>query len=162
MNIIAFIPLLLAGTLLPSCSYRLTNKSLTPPAEIKSIAIESVYNTSEQVFPWRFFESNSSSLKVLDDLDLPLENADAILTLKLLAGDIRPTGTASIEAVSESPKSGSSNYYDPNAYPNLKKSGRWTIWENVSFTVKAEIHDLRTKKIIFSKNYPQSMNFHSQ
>ena len=89
------------------------------------------------------------------------KNADAILTIKIMAGDIRPTGTASIEAITDSPDAGSSNYYDPNAYPNLKKAGRWTIWENVSFTVLAEVHDLRTRKIIFSKKYPQSLNLHS-
>ena len=51
MNIIAKMLIICAGIIFPGCAYRLTNKTLTPPANINSIAIESPYNTSEQVLP---------------------------------------------------------------------------------------------------------------
>ena len=123
MNIIYLIAPILAGTILPGCSYRLTNKSLTPPAEIRSIAIESPYNTSEQVFPIEILwnQTQREFIKYGRPRLTSRQNADAILTLKILHGEIAPTGTASIEAISSDPKYGSDSYLNPNAYPNLAK-----------------------------------------
>ena len=46
------------------------------------------------------------------------------MTIKVISGDITPTGTPSIQAIDEEPKKGNSNYYDPKAYPNLKS---WSL-----------------------------------
>ena len=54
-------------------------------------------------------ESDSKRIyKISMPQDQLQENADAILTIKIMAGDIRPTGTASIEVIIDSPDAGSS------------------------------------------------------
>ena len=163
MNIIAKMLIICAGIIFPGCAYRLTNKTLTPPANINAIAIESPYNTSEQVLPMELIwnQVQREFIKFGRPRLTSRKNADAIMTLKIVSSAITPTGTASIQAISDDPKPGSSNYEDPNAYPNLKKAGRWTIRSNISFTILAEVFDLRTRRKIFTKRYPRSLDFYS-
>lgn len=163
MNIIAKILILSAGIIFPGCAYRLTNKTYIPPANVYSIAVESPYTTSEQVLPIEMIwnQVQREFIKFGRPRLTSRKNADAIMTIKVISGDITPTGTPSIQAIDEEPKKGNSNYYDPQAYPNLKKAGRWTIWENLSFAVLVEVHDLRTRQKIYTKKYAKSMNFHS-
>lgn len=163
MNIIAKMLVIWAGIIFPGCAYRLTNKTFTPPANINAIAIESPYNTSEQVLPMEILwnQVQREFIKFGQPRLTSRKNADAIMTIKIVASDIKPTGTASIQAIDQDPSPGSGGYEDPNAYPNLKKAGRWTILSNVSFIVLAEVYDLRTRQKIFTRKYPRSLNFHS-
>ena len=163
MSIIPKKIVIMAVTLFPGCAYRLTNKAYNAPANIRSIAIESPYNTSDQVLPLEqlWTQVQREFIKFGRPRVSSRSKADSIMTLKILNSDIAPTGAASLQAISDSPEPGSSNYYDPNAYPNLKKAGRWTTLSNINFIVEVEVIDLRTRKKIFSKRYPQSVNFHS-
>ncbi len=163
MNIIAKMLIICAGIIFPGCAYRLTNKTLSPPENINSIAIESPYNTTEQVLPMEIIwnQVQREFIKFGRPRLTSRKNADAIMTLKIVSSDIKPTGTASITAISEDPKPGSEDYDDPDAYPNLKKAGRFTTSSNISFTVLAEAFDLRTRRKIFSKKYPLSQGFNS-
>jgi hypothetical protein len=147
-----------------ACAYRFSNASLTPPAGIRSVYIEAVYDTGKEVIPhellWqavqREFASNGSVLIT------SRQDADAIISLEITSSSVTPAGTPNtVDRSTKDPKPAERFGLDPFAYKNLRVAGNYTTYENLSFTVLAKAWDLKNRTEIFAKSYNMGGQFRS-
>lgn len=146
-----------------SCAYRFSNLTMRPPVGVRTIAIEAVYDTSREVIPHELLWSavqkefvRSGRLQVT-----PQSQADAIVTIWLNKARVSPTGTPSREAFSKDPVVTDDNKGRPEDFRNLRRAGSWTTSELVSMGIEVEVHDLKTRKLLFKRTYEQAAGFNS-
>lgn len=144
--------------LLNGCAYRFTNLAVRPPAGIRSVAIEAVYDTSREVLPheqlWealqRAFTENGKLLVTSQ------AKADALLRVHLVNAYVSPTDTPD-------PGDGLERDYPPqlSGVRTLTKAGRWTTKEAIGYTVQVELWDLRKRQLLFQRAYTGGDTFAS-
>ena len=146
-----------------SCVYRFSNSSLLPPEGIHTIAVEAVYDTSRDVIPHELIWS-AVQREIARTGRLILtshEEADALMTLWVTQSNISPSGTPNQEAKSKDPVAVDGVKPNPREYRELRTAGSWTIDEQVGFTLEVEVHDLKSRNILFKKSYTQAAGFKS-
>lgn len=148
---------------LDACAYRFSNLAMRPPVGIRTIAVEAVYDTSREVIPHELLWSAvQKELARTGRLKLsPQSQADALLTIWLNRARVNPTGTPSREAFAKDPIVTDENKGRPEDFRNLRRAGSWTTTEQVSLGIEVEVHDLKTRKLLFKKTYEQAANFNS-
>lgn len=154
---------LLGSLLTLSCAYRFSNANLRPPVGVRSIAVEAVYDVSREVIPHELIWSavqkelaRSGRLLVTSQ-----EEADAVMLITLSSATVNPAGTPSREPISRDPtvtESEKGNYKD---FKNLRRAGNWTTDEGVNLALNVEVHDLKTRALLFNRNYSAGANFKS-
>lgn len=156
--------LLIAGLSLSSCAYRLTNLHVQTPNKIKTIAIESIYDTSSEVIPhdqlWnelqRAFASNGhlhlASTKSADALlRAHIKNAS---TLK--SGD-RP-GNNGEARKKDIDLYGAAGPIPPSANRNLSVATDYFTKDRLSMLIDIEVWDLKTRELILQRTYSGSFD----
>lgn len=149
---------------LNGCVYRFTNTAIRPPAGIRSVAVEAVYDTSRQVLPHEIlWESLQRAVAQNGRLALTSQDkADALLRAHITNASISPTDTPTIGDSGLDPEvTGSGPIPKPNQMRSLTKAGLWTTKEAIGFTVVIELWDLRQKSILFKRTYSGSDVFQS-
>lgn len=148
---------------LSSCVYRFSNSSLRPPEGIRSIAIEAVYDTSRDVIPHELIWS-AIQREVARSGRLILsshEEADALMTLWVSRSSVSPSGTPTRDPRSRDPIASADSQSIPPEFRDLRRAGSWTSDEQVGFTVEVEVHDLKSRRVIFKNIYDQTTAFKS-
>ncbi len=145
------------------CAYRFSNTSLRPPVGVRTIAVEAVYDISREVIPHELLWSavqrelaRSGRLLVTNQAE-----ADAIMLLTLTGAKVSPAGTPSREAISRDPVVNETEKGTPADFKNLRRAGNWTTDESVSMALTVEVHDLKTRAVLFSRNYSSGTTFKS-
>ncbi|SMF55461.1 LPS assembly lipoprotein LptE [Pseudobacteriovorax antillogorgiicola] len=148
---------------LGSCAYRFTNVVMTVPEGVQSIAVEGIYDTSREVIPHEILwtslmeEFARNGRLVLTSK----EEADALMTVQIKDAQVFPSGAPSSEAITKDPIVSDTDKGNPFAFKNLRRAGNWTTTETVTYTIEVEVHNLRTRETIFSRNYSTSGSFRS-
>lgn len=145
------------------CAYRFSNTAMRPPVGVRTIAVEAVYDVSREVIPHELLWSavqrelvRSGRLMVTSQ-----EEADAIMLITLNKASVNPTGTASREAINRDPNVTETEKPDPHEFRNLKRAGNRTTDEAVSMAINVEVHDLKTRAVLFNRNYSAGTTFKS-
>ncbi len=146
-----------------ACAYRFSNTAMQAPLGIRTIAIEAVYDTSREVIPhellWSAVQREFAKRGQL--IVSSQEQADALMTIWLVKAKVQPTGTPSREAISKDPPVTDTEKWRPEDFRNLRRAGSWTTSEMVGLGLVIEVHDLKTRKVLFKKSYNQSTTFSS-
>ncbi len=146
-----------------ACAYRFSNSSLLPPEGIRTIAIEAVYDTSRDVIPHELIWSAvQREIARTGRLVLTSHNeADALMTLWVTSSKVMPGGTPSQEPKAKDPIANGTDIPSPLEFRELRRAGSWTSDETVNFTLEVEVHDLKSRKILFKKSYTRGAGFKS-
>ena len=150
---------------LSSCVYRFTNLAMSPPAGITSIAVEAVYDTSEEVLPHEYlWNAVQQALAGNGRIHLTSQSAaDAILRMHLRKADVLPNGTVARDPVAKDPKITSlATVQDPDAFRRLTRAGAWTLEEALGVAVDVEVYRIENQKLIFKSTYTDATTFKSQ
>jgi len=155
---VAFIFSLLSG-----CTYRFTNLALQAPANVNSIAVEAIYDTSREAVPHELlWKALQTELIKAGRVNLSsIDQADAILRVHLKKAAINPQGTPIQESIDRDPDYENRSELSPDAYKNLNIAGSYTTSENLSWQIEVEIYHRFEKRVIFNKNYSISGSFRS-
>ncbi|WP_141736068.1 LPS assembly lipoprotein LptE [Oligoflexus tunisiensis] len=154
---------LLLFALNAGCVYRFSNTALRPPVGVRTIAVEAVYDVSREVIPHELLWSavqrelaRSGRLMVTSQ-----DEADAIMLITLNRASVNPTGTPSREAINRDPVVTETEKPAPGEFRNLKRAGNRTTDEAVNMTINVEVHDLKTRAVLFTRNYSAGTTFKS-
>lgn len=154
--------LLLLG-ICTSCVYRFSNTALRPPVGVRTIAVEAIYDVSREVIPhellWIAVQkelARSGRLMLTSQ-----EEADALMVVTLSKASVTPTGTPSRETIARDPAITDTEKPDYTEFRDLKRAGNRTTDEAVNMTINVEVHDLKTRAVLFNKNYAAGTTFKS-
>lgn len=149
--------------LINGCVYRFSNTALRPPVGVRTIAVEAVYDVSREVVPHELLWSavqrelaRSGRLMVTSQ-----DEADAIMLITLSKASVNPTGTPSREPISRDPVVTETEKPEPQEFRNLKRAGNRTTDEAVNMAINVEVHDLKTRAVLFNRNYSAGTTFKS-
>jgi len=159
----AIITLLIFAGLTAGCVYRFTNVASAPPPDVRSIAIEAVYDTSREVIPhewlWQAVQAEFARNGRIW-LTTP-EKADALMTLHVTYAAVTPTGTPIPEAINRDPPLANRGSLSPFNFKNLRIAGSYTTTEAVSFQVEVVVNHLRQGRVIHRRQYQSGGSFRS-
>ncbi|MFW7379350.1 MAG: hypothetical protein ACOH5I_11120 [Oligoflexus sp.] len=162
-KIFAHCTLLFFAWLMPACAYRFTNVALAPPPNVRTIAIEAVYNTSREVIPHEWFWQAVQAEFARNGrvwLTSP-EQADALMTLHITQASVAPSGTPIPEAINRDPPVSDRGSLSPFNFKNLRIAGSYTTTETINFQVEVTVHHLRQRRIIHRRLYQSGGSFRS-
>jgi hypothetical protein len=153
--------LFLALGLISSCSYRFTNLHVQLSPDIRTLAVESIYDTSREVIPHEIlWEALQRAFAADGHLKLVSQgNADALLRAHITSANVAPAGTAKLVEPKEDPKFNKKNIPSPDKFRVLPQAGEYTQEEAVSIAMNIEIINLRTRQVVFTKNYSGAEKF---
>ena len=150
------------------CSYRFANKALSLKTSVRSVAVESVYDTSQEALPHQFLWTEIQKA-IAKDGHLRLKKrskADAIVRIHLISATNTTSGVFDTTNVSERNKDPRvldfKRFNNPNDaqkadnrnnYRRLDVAGEYTKARNLRYSIKVEVIDLFSRKVLFSKSY---------
>lgn len=147
------------------CVYRFTNLHLNTPENIRTIAVEAIYDSSKEILPHDILWHEVQRAIAADGhmIVTTPASADAILTVKIKNARFAPTGTVvKPQAITEDPPAISP---DDGAIPSYKSFQTLTeaveIMPSTSMVIEVhvELWHLEKKKLLFEKQYVQSETF---
>lgn len=148
-----------------ACAYRFTNNFVRNPAGAKTIAIESVFDTSREVLPHEvLWESLQRAFAKDGHLRLASRSeADLLLRVHLSNGNISPVGVVDeVPAILEDPQQvAPPDLPDVNKFRELTKARTFSQDEVVSGRMEVEVLDLRNKNVVMRKIYNTGSGFKS-
>ncbi len=155
--------LLLLTALIPACAYRFTNRHISTPAGASTIAIESIFDTSREVFPHEvLWDSLQRTFAKNGHLRLaPRHEADLILRVHIAEGNITPAGSAEKIGPENDPKLDTAVRPEYNLFRILPRAGTFSQIEAVTARMEVEVFDLRSKELVMSKTYSVASSFKS-
>jgi hypothetical protein len=147
------------------CSYRFTNVDAVLPGGMRTIAIESVYDTSGEILPhgllWREVQlaiARNSRFRVTNR-----SQADMLLRLHINSGVIAPSGSP--EVVRKNRKDPKPYEFKepprPSDFDSLFLPSQFLKNETLAISVVTELWSARDKKIIFSSTYTESQEYNA-
>lgn len=133
------------------------------PPDIKTLAVESIYDTSREVIPHEILWDALQRAFAADGHVrlVAAGNADALLRAHITSANVAPSGSAKGTTPTEDPKFDKNNIPDPDQFRILPQAGEYTQEEGVSVAMNIEVINLYTRQVIFNKNYSGSEKFHS-
>ncbi len=149
--------------LLTSCAYRFTNTAIRTPLGIQTLAVEAVWDQSRDVVPHEELWS-AVQREIVKNGRVILTNqeeADALMVISVTSAKVAPTGTPSQESFDKDPPESATAKGEPRSYRNLKRAGTWTTDEGVSLSVHVNVYDLKSRAVLFNKDYSSGINFKS-
>ena len=167
MSILTYARSLGIGLLLPilssSCAYRFTNTAMRSPLGIQTLAVEAVWDNSREVIPHELLWS-AVQREIVRNGRVTLTNqdeADALMVVSITKAKVTPIGTPSQETLSKDPSVLDTNKGTPESYRNLRRAGSWTTAEGIMFTVHVNVYDLKSRALLFNRDYSSSIAFKS-
>jgi len=158
-----FCIVLISFGLLQACAYRFTNRHIAPPTNIRSIAFESVYDTSREVLSheilWEKLQyafTSDGRIRVASQKD-----ADALLRVHIVSGSVTPTRDLTVGFADKDPDVFEERMPPPppEKFRVLPEAGEYTTRDCLSVNVVVEVWNLKTKALLMRKNYPVAENF---
>ena len=143
------------------CAYRFSNENAIRPAGARTIAIEAVYDTSNDVLPHQIlWEELQRSVGLRSKMVLTTpEEADTLLRAQIVGSGYSPQYITRSE-VTKDPKGDDLFEADPRSQlKNLTRAGAWTTHQQVKINVLVDLWDLRKGRKIFEKTYAMSSQF---
>jgi hypothetical protein len=147
------------------CTYRFTNIAMAPPEGITSIAIEAVYDTTQEVVPHEYlWKALQQALAENGRIRVTSQNrADAILRVHLKTGNVAPFGTVVRDTVDKDPKiTGGKAIPPPEDFKRLTRAGSWTMEDKLDLVIDVEVYHIANQKLIFKSTYSENAVFKSQ
>ena len=150
--------------ILSTCAYRFSNLYVVRPGNIRSIAVEAIYDTSKMPIPHEMIWSNlQQAIAVNGHLKLvPASEADAILRIQVQNSATRPSGvtTSTYQDLEEQviPPSGS----EPLGFTNFKDltTARAFYPKATNYlTIRAEVWHLTRKELLLERVYVIAQEF---
>ena len=147
----------LLAVVLPGCAYRFTNQHIDRPANIRTVAVEAIYDTTREVVPHEILWENLQKA-IAEDGHLQLAHrgtADALLRAHLRKASTSPTGT--VTKTNEKKKDPEVfNRQDPPELGEIPRMALAREYRNqalLSYEVAVELVHLRTRDVLFRKTY---------
>ena len=145
------------------CAYRFTNMYVEQPKNIKSIAIEAIYDTSREVLPheiiWEEIQqafARDGHLKVASR-----KNADALLRVHITKAGVGPTGEIyTTKPTAEDPKEFDKK--DPpsfNQFRRLPYAGEARQKMTLIIAMQVEVWHLESKELLLERTYNLTESF---
>ena len=155
--------LIFSALLWGSCAYRLTNLHTASPNNIKPIYVEAVYDTGAETIPheqlWdelqRAFAANGQ-LRIA-----PASEADAVLRAHIVKTQITKAGERKVETTKRQHKdpdvfAGQNPPPTPGQLRDISIADDYFLKSAWSSTVRVEVWDLKTRKLLLQREYPLS------
>jgi hypothetical protein len=150
------------GGSLGGCAYRFTNRAITRPEGVRSVAVEAVYDTSREVLPHEFLWQElqrafaaEGHLKVV-----PQSSADALVRAHIRSASLSAVGTNTQNGPERDPDATSREVPpQPNEFRTLTQAGEYRNKEQLDARVEVEVWSLRTRTLLLSRTYPLSEKF---
>ncbi|MDA9951146.1 hypothetical protein N9D31_01100 [Oligoflexaceae bacterium] len=145
--------------ILSSCTYRFTNRHIKRPADIKTIGIESVYDTSSVVLPHEILWQELQSAFAADGkLKLvPVSAADAVVRAHIQTAGFLPGRIERIdEAILDPDVNDPTETAKGDDYTNFRKltqAGEYTLEDYIKFGTRIEVVDMRNRNVLLNKVY---------
>ena len=141
-----------------ACSYRFSNLHIRLPAGIRSIAIESVYDTSRQVLPHQMLWSHLQRAVVAEGHLQLTDQRDADVYLRAHIDDQAKFSYSDINdpPIRTEPKKltdDEGKVIPPTSFDNLRRADRYASNEHFTVVIHVEVWNLHTRKRIFSNSY---------
>ncbi len=149
--------------LAPGCAYRFTNRHVRAPDGVRSVFVEAVYDTSEEVVPHELLW-DALQKAIARDGHLRLttaDKADAIVLTHLTTAGVGPTGSITVETITKDPNTRNPESANPSEFRDIRRAGEHTTQERINLGVQVEVIDLRTRKKLMSRSYSRSAKFKS-
>lgn len=142
-----------------SCIYKFSNLHSKNPSNVKSIYIESIYNTAHKVLPhellWGQIQqafARNGRLKVTT-----VDQADSYLRTRLIDAKTTNADPVDLEPALDEPELNNLKQPPaPSSFKQLTRSASLSQNETLSFLIEVELWNLKTKKMIFKKRYSAS------
>lgn len=146
-----------------ACTYRLTNLHSSSPENIRTVFVEAVYDTGAEVLPHEhLWDELQRALAANGQMMVaPSKNADALLRAQIISTLIGKAGERRVTQTDR--KTREPNYFDgqkspptPGQVRNLSIADDYytkTRWQS---SVRVELWDLRSQKLILQREYPIS------
>jgi len=90
------------------------------------------------------------------------QHADALLVAHITTANVSPSGTVATERRTRDPEVTDPAGVDPREFRRLPRAGEHTREESLSFQVRIEVVDLRTRRVLLNRNYSGSRRFRSE
>ena len=162
---------LTVGLLNNGCAYRFTNQYVSPPAGVRTIAVEAIYDTSREVLPHEMlWESLQQAFAKDGHLRLTSHSdADALVRAHVKSGSVLPAGGNIANDLN--PTDSTTKVKDPTAFSTtapppvpsqfrrLTQAGEYRDKAAVNTVVEVEVWNLNTRALLFRKVYPTSSVF---
>ncbi|MBC7532926.1 MAG: hypothetical protein H7318_15235 [Oligoflexus sp.] len=146
-----------------ACAYRFTNTAMRNPLGIQTLAVESVWDSSREVIPHELLWS-AVQREIVKNGRVTLTNqeeADALMVVTITGARVNPAGTPSQEALSKDPPESDTDKKNPEDYRNIRRAGTWTTDEAVTVGVHVNVYDLKSRALLFNRNYSSGITFKS-
>jgi hypothetical protein len=159
-NAIRFNELFLAWAILANgCAYRFTNEYITRPSGIKTVAFESIYDTSRFPVPhevvWEALQrelARSGYLVITSRYD-----ADALIRIHITDGTSGPNGTTVLNGPERDPEVfGGGQPPRPSSFRPLAIARSFSTEEGVSLAMTIDVWDLKAGQMISSGGFSKS------
>ncbi len=150
---------------LSSCVYRFTNLHVSAPEGIRTVSVESVYDTSREILPHELlWEELQRTIAAEGHLMLASRSkADALLRVRIKNARFSPTGTVvKPQSMTKDPSTISPtqesmpNYRD---FRNLTEAAELMPSTAVLLEVDVQLWHLEKRTLLFEKTYVQSESF---
>lgn len=155
--------LFLMGTATSGCVYRFTNRHVSAPSNIKSIAVEAIYDTSKEVLPHELlWDAIQKSIARDGHLKLAApRHADAIILTHIYQASVGATGSITAHPITQDPNVTNPETVNPSQFRDLQIAGETTSQEQINVGVEIRVIDLRTQKVLLNKRYTRNQKFKS-
>ena len=163
-NLVAICGILILTPCFYGCAYKFSNTNISRPGGIRSIAVESVYDTSREYLPHEHLWKNLQQA-IIADGNLVLTDrsqADAILRVHLEQGLLEDVGdpTDRDGNKDKDPDAFSGTLPPkPEEFRRLSQAGSTKGSARLSARLAVEVWDLRTKVVLFKRNYKLGTTF---
>ncbi len=147
------------------CVYRFTNLHVSAPEGIRTIAVESVYDTSREILPHELlWEEMQRTIAAEGHLILaPSSKADALLRLQIKSARLSPTGTVvKPQAMIKDPPTISAAQDSKPSYREfrtLTEAAELMPSTAIVIEVEVQLWHMESRKLLFEKSYVQSESF---
>lgn len=151
---------------LSGCSYRFSNLYAVAPRNIKSIAIEAIYDTSREVLPHEVIWQEIQHAFAADGhLQIAArQNADAILRVHIRSSIVAPTGDSSLaQANKDDPViEVEKDPPFPNEFRNLPQAAESRELMALTSIMNVQLWHLESRQKIFERNYSLAGSYRVQ
>jgi hypothetical protein len=152
------------------CVYRFTNEHMAPPAGVRTLAVEAVYDTSREVVPHELlWESLQQAFATDGHLRIvPQSSADALLRAHIKQVAVSTTGPIVInqndeysnaEVIVDPPAFSKNDPAVPGQFKNMTQAGEYQTQVQTAVVVEVEVWNLNTRALILKKSYPVTRAF---
>lgn len=163
-KVVRYNAVIIFAGLLNACVYRFTNLAIQPPKDTRSICVESIYDTTNEVIPnellWRAIQNEivRNGRLILQGCD----RSDALMQVTISLASVAPVGTPqTVDRTQKDPSLEDRQRRSPDDYHNLRTAGTYTSNEEIRFTVQVKVFHLVKQKLIFEQSYQRAGQFRS-